>query len=232
MRIGKSQKRESFCAGFWYLDELSQLARLGVDVMCRQQISAEGYGLVDKEFNTHPDFFTSLLYKRLVGEVVLNTSIAITATVASSGGEATGATASRQLQQQLQQQREEEQQPEEEVAALSGLVRVYAHCARHSNSSSAAVGSSSGTSGIALVFLNMMPSAVSIRLPAALAGATRDEFHLTAPVDEGLRYDMISRTIPRRLKWMVQSARRFDSVVSVRLSCQLVTLASLSVRST
>lgn len=200
MRIGKSQKRESFCAGFWYLDELSQLARLGVDVMCRQQISAEGYGLVDKEFNTHPDFFTSLLYKRLVGEVVLNTSIAITATVASSGGEATGATASRQLQQQLQ--REEEQQPEEEVAALSGLVRVYAHCARHSNSSSAAVGSSSGTSGIALVFLNMMPSAVSIRLPAALAGATRDEFHLTAPVDEGLRYDMINRSIERERESM------------------------------
>ena len=187
--------------------------------MCRQQISAEGYGLVDKEFNTHPDFFTSLLYKRLVGEVVLNTSIAITATVASSGGEATGATASRQLQQQLQ--REEEQQPEEEVAA-------------HSNSSSAAVGSSSGTSGIALVFLNMMPSAVSIRLPAALAGATRDEFHLTAPVDEGLRYDMINRSIEREREraWMVQSARRFDSVVSVRLSCQLVALASLSVRST
>jgi hypothetical protein len=179
---------------------LSQLARLGVDVMCRQQISAEGYGLVDKEFNTHPDFFTSLLYKRLVGEVVLNTSIAITATVASSGGEATGATASRQLQQQLQ--REEEQQPEEEVAALSGLVRVYAHCARHSNSSSAAVGSSSGTSGIALVFLNMMPSAVSIRLPAALAGATRDEFHLTAPVDEGLRYDMINRSIERERESM------------------------------
>jgi hypothetical protein len=200
LRIGKSQKRESFCAGFWYLDELSQLARLGVDVMCRQQISAEGYGLVDKEFNTHPDFFTSLLYKRLVGEVVLNTSIAITATVASSGGEATGATASRQLQQQLQ--REEEQQPEEEVAALSGLVRVYAHCARHSNSSSAAVGSSSGTSGIALVFLNMMPSAVSIRLPAALAGATRDEFHLTAPVDEGLRYDMINRSIERERESM------------------------------
>ena len=33
----------AFESGFWYLDELGQLARLGVGVMCRQQITSEGY---------------------------------------------------------------------------------------------------------------------------------------------------------------------------------------------
>ena len=52
--------------GFWYLDELGQLARLGVGVMCRQQITSEGYGLCDKSLRPHPDFFTAILHKRLV----------------------------------------------------------------------------------------------------------------------------------------------------------------------
>ena len=56
----------AFESGFWYLDELGQLARLGVGVMCRQQITSEGYGLCDKNLRPHPDFFTAILHKRLV----------------------------------------------------------------------------------------------------------------------------------------------------------------------
>lgn len=111
----------------------AQLARLGVDVFCRQQISADGYGLLDKALVPHPDFFTAVLYKRLVGATVLNTS------VTDNGN------------------------PQE------SYVRIYAHCSR------------TPTAGVALVFLNLLGEAVSVRLPAAMAEGPRKEWHLTAP---------------------------------------------------
>ena len=51
--------------------------------------------------------------------------------------------------------------------ASDGLVRVYAHCARN-------------RSGVALVFINMRPRPVALVLPAAMAAAARDEYHLSA----------------------------------------------------
>ena len=65
----------SFESGFWYLDELGLLAKLGVSVMCRQQISADGYGLVTKALVPMPDFFTAILHKRLLGTTVLNATV-------------------------------------------------------------------------------------------------------------------------------------------------------------
>ena len=123
----------AFESGFYYLDELGQLARLGVSVMCRQQLSADGYGLTTKALEPMPDFFTAILHKRLLGTTVLNS------TVVMAG------------------------------SRDDGMVRVYAHCGRD------------GSGTVALVFINLLPSSVTLQLPTELATATsRKEWHLTA----------------------------------------------------
>ena len=75
----------AFERGFSYLDELGQLARLGVSVMCRQQLSADGYGLTTKTLEPMPDFFTAILHKRLLGTTVLNSTVVMGADSGDDG---------------------------------------------------------------------------------------------------------------------------------------------------
>ncbi|XP_058879628.1 heparanase-like isoform X2 [Acipenser ruthenus] len=63
---------DTYVAGFMWLDKLGLSARLGIDVVIRQVLVGAGsYHLVDSNFDPLPDYWLSLLYKKLVGPKVL-----------------------------------------------------------------------------------------------------------------------------------------------------------------
>ena len=61
---------DSFVAGFMWLDKLGVAARLGHKVVIRQSFYGGAYSLIhEKSFDPFPDYWSSLLYKMLVGRV-------------------------------------------------------------------------------------------------------------------------------------------------------------------
>ncbi|XP_050566539.1 heparanase isoform X1 [Cygnus atratus] len=74
---GAPQLSNTYLAGFMWLDKLGLAARQGIDVVMRQVFFGAGsYHLVDASFEPLPDYWLSLLYKRLVGTRVLEASVA------------------------------------------------------------------------------------------------------------------------------------------------------------
>ncbi|KAG7499277.1 heparanase [Solea senegalensis] len=72
---GAAGLSDTFVAGFMWLDKLGLGARLGVDVVMRQVLVGSGsYHLVDENLDPLPDYWLSVLYKRLVGPEVLKIS--------------------------------------------------------------------------------------------------------------------------------------------------------------
>lgn len=66
---------DTYVDGFMWLDKLGMSAKLGIDVVMRQALFGAGsYNLVDSDFEPLPDYWLSLLFKKLVGSVVLNAS--------------------------------------------------------------------------------------------------------------------------------------------------------------
>lgn len=73
---GAPQLSNTYVAGFMWLDKLGLAARHGIDVVMRQVFFGAGsYHLVDASFTPLPDYWLSLLYKRLVGTRVLEASV-------------------------------------------------------------------------------------------------------------------------------------------------------------
>ncbi|XP_068709263.1 heparanase-like isoform X2 [Montipora foliosa] len=62
---------DRYVAGFMWLDKLGLAARLRHEVVIRQSFLHGHYSLLDDDLNPNPDYWLSLLYKRLVGENVL-----------------------------------------------------------------------------------------------------------------------------------------------------------------
>ncbi|XP_073397857.1 heparanase [Dendrobates tinctorius] len=63
----------TYIDGFMWLDKLGMSAKLGIDVVMRQALFGAGsYNLVDSEFEPLPDYWLSLVFRNLVGAIVLN----------------------------------------------------------------------------------------------------------------------------------------------------------------
>lgn len=71
---GASGLSDRYVAGFMWLDKLGLAARLKHEVVVRQTFFGGNYALLDKNLDPNPDFWLSLLHKRLVGVKVLDVS--------------------------------------------------------------------------------------------------------------------------------------------------------------
>ncbi|NXE25193.1 HPSE Heparanase, partial [Ardeotis kori] len=73
---GAPRLSNTYVAGFMWLDKLGLSARHGIGVVMRQVFFGAGtYHLVDAKFEPLPDYWLSLLYKKLVGTKVLHVSL-------------------------------------------------------------------------------------------------------------------------------------------------------------
>lgn len=71
---GQPGVSDRFVGGFWWLDQLGILAQRGQQRVVRQTLAGSDYGLLDDvNFAPYPDYWTSALWRRLMGAVVLDT---------------------------------------------------------------------------------------------------------------------------------------------------------------
>ncbi len=69
---GEPDVSDAFVGGFWWLDQLGRVARRGQQVVVRQTLSGSDYGLInDQTLKPNPDYWNSVLWKRLMGEKVM-----------------------------------------------------------------------------------------------------------------------------------------------------------------
>ncbi|XP_078437851.1 heparanase-like protein 3 [Wolffia australiana] len=72
---GRDRVTNAFVFGFWYLDQLGMAASYDTKAYCRQTLVGGNYGLLDT--TTHepnPDYYSALLWHRLMGTVALATN--------------------------------------------------------------------------------------------------------------------------------------------------------------
>mmetsp|Transcript_16670 Transcript_16670/g.35811 ORF Transcript_16670/g.35811 Transcript_16670/m.35811 type:complete len:566 (-) Transcript_16670:85-1782(-) len=78
---GRHGLTDRFHSSFWYLDGLGVLAQQGHQAYCRQTLIGGNYGLLNTTtYTPNPDYYALLLWQRLMGKGVLNTSITISPT--------------------------------------------------------------------------------------------------------------------------------------------------------
>jgi len=70
---GEAGIADAYESGFWFVDQLGTLASMSHTVMCRQCFVGGNYTMigVNDGFIPRPDYWTGLLFKRLMGSVVL-----------------------------------------------------------------------------------------------------------------------------------------------------------------
>ncbi|KAJ7530445.1 hypothetical protein O6H91_14G004200 [Diphasiastrum complanatum] len=72
---GHNLVSNAFVFSFWYVDQLGMAAQHNTQMYCRQSLVGGHYGLLNTStFHPNPDFYSALLWKRLMGRVVLSTT--------------------------------------------------------------------------------------------------------------------------------------------------------------
>jgi len=72
---GRDNVTNSFNSGFWYLDQMAIFAARGHGAYCRQTLVGGHYSLLDYfSYEPNPDYYNLLLWSRLMGSNVLETS--------------------------------------------------------------------------------------------------------------------------------------------------------------
>jgi hypothetical protein len=73
---GEPGLSDAYVSGFWWVDQLGVMARRGEPVSIRQSLSGANYGLLDDDtLVPRPDYWNSLLWRRLMGTVVLDAEV-------------------------------------------------------------------------------------------------------------------------------------------------------------
>ncbi|KAJ6296265.1 hypothetical protein OIU78_024166 [Salix suchowensis] len=72
---GRNLVTNAFVFSFWYLDQLGMASSYDTKTYCRQSLIGGNYGLLDTTtFVPNPDYYSALLWHRLMGRNVLSTS--------------------------------------------------------------------------------------------------------------------------------------------------------------
>ncbi|KAJ4816412.1 Heparanase-like protein 3 [Rhynchospora pubera] len=72
---GRHLVSDSFIFSFWYLDQLGMSAKYDTKTYCRQSLVGGNYGLLNRTtFAPNPDYYSALLWHRLMGKNVLSTN--------------------------------------------------------------------------------------------------------------------------------------------------------------
>ncbi|KAJ4707848.1 Heparanase-like protein 3 [Melia azedarach] len=78
---GRNLVTNSFIFSFWYLDQLGMASTYDTKTYCRQTLIGGNYGLLNTNtFVPNPDYYSALLWHRLMGSNVLHTSFSGTTT--------------------------------------------------------------------------------------------------------------------------------------------------------
>ncbi|XP_074572550.1 heparanase-like protein 2 [Curcuma longa] len=73
---GSRRVSNKFLNSFWYLDQLGMASKYNTKVYCRQTLIGGNYGLLDTStFIPNPDYYSALLWHRLMGKRVLSIDI-------------------------------------------------------------------------------------------------------------------------------------------------------------
>ncbi|XWS50283.1 hypothetical protein CRYUN_Cryun12cG0074900 [Craigia yunnanensis] len=81
---GHNLVTNSFVFSVWYLDQLGMASKYDTKTYCRQSLIGGNYGLLDTTtFVPNPDYFSALLWHRLMGRNVLSTRFAGTKKIRS-----------------------------------------------------------------------------------------------------------------------------------------------------
>ena len=79
---GLANTTDTFMSSFWFSDALAGLAKFGLSQFGRQALVGGNYGLLQEHtFHPNPDLYLAIAWKQLMGQEVLN------ATVAATGGD-------------------------------------------------------------------------------------------------------------------------------------------------
>ncbi|XAR69400.1 Beta-glucuronidase [Bertholletia excelsa] len=72
---GQNHVSNAFVFSFWYLDQLGMASTYDTKTYCRQTLIGGNYGLLNTTtFAPNPDYYSALLWHRLMGKYVLSTS--------------------------------------------------------------------------------------------------------------------------------------------------------------
>jgi len=101
---GRNLYTNSFISGFWFLDQLGTMAQQSHQAYCRQTLIGGYYGMINiTTMHVNPDYYTALLWRRLMGRKVLGTNVFNTRYIKNA---------------------KDEEAPE----YVEDTIRVYAHC--------------------------------------------------------------------------------------------------------
>jgi heparanase 1 len=67
---GQPEISDRFIAGFWWLDQLGVLAKYNHKFVIRQTLAGGDYGIMTNDFQPNPDYYNTLLWKKLMGTKV------------------------------------------------------------------------------------------------------------------------------------------------------------------
>ncbi|KAK9697945.1 hypothetical protein RND81_08G071600 [Saponaria officinalis] len=70
---GRNHVTNAFVFSFWYLDQLGMASKFNTKTYCRQTLIGGNYGLLNTTtFVPNPDYYSALLWHRLMGRIVLS----------------------------------------------------------------------------------------------------------------------------------------------------------------
>ncbi|CAN6221921.1 unnamed protein product [Urochloa humidicola] len=167
---------DAFVFSFWYLDQLGMSAKYDTKSYCRQSLIGGNYGLLNTTtFQPNPDYYSALLWHRLMGTKVLATTFTGTNKIRAYAHCARDSPGITLLLINLSGNTK----TQVSVIQTAAATQRHSHDAGRSNTTAHAA-SKLGGRRHGRKFGHAHAHSPGLAAAAAAGGATRDEYHLTA----------------------------------------------------